>query len=86
MCSVTPNKRHAARRRSEDEVGGMLGKVAEARLARALDTATRETAGTDCGSRLRHVVRQPARIAVGVRESGQARGLVRLQDIDTRRG
>ncbi len=73
------------RERGEDEVGGMLGKVVEAGLARALDAATREATGTDCCSRLRHVVRQPARIAVGVREPRQAGGLVRLEHLDARR-
>ena len=73
------------RERREDEVGGVLRKVVEARLARALDAAAREAAGADRRSRLGHVVRQPARIAVGVREARQAGGLVRLQHLDARR-
>ena len=52
--------------RREDEVGGMLGQVVEARLARTLDAAAGETAGADRRTRLGHVVRE--------RRPGRCRG------------
>ena len=63
----------------------MLGEVVEPRLARLGHASPLEPARADGGDRLGDVVREPGRIGVGVREPGQARGLVRLEHLEPRR-
>ena len=70
--------------RREREVGRVLGQVVEARLRRARDAAAAQAAGADRGDRLVHVVGRAARVGVGMREAGQALGLVRLEHVDAR--
>ena len=72
--------------RREHEVGCVLRQIVEARLARLDDTTAVDPAGADRRDRLVDVVRQPAGIRVGIREPGQTRRLVRLEDLDPGRG